>query len=205
MEKQLSYEDIRKMRRWVNSYEIYNFPFMTDVQIAVRVVTQDELLKAINKGREKAEVMFKKPSGEDIEKMAMRELLYNAILVVPNGEERIKFFDSPEMLWDLSLDEVNLLTEHYEAVQEKYAPWILIKTEEDFELMISELKKKSLIGMSLSTYTLQQLLWYLIETMKILPSDNDTISTPVSKSKENEKKNRTNLPKVGISLKPKNM
>jgi hypothetical protein len=71
---------------------------MTDVQIAVRVVTQDELLKAINKGREKAEVMFKKPSGEDIEKMAMRELLYNAILVVPNGEERIKFFDSPEML-----------------------------------------------------------------------------------------------------------
>lgn len=50
-----------------------------------------------------------------------------------------------------------MLRKHYEAIQEKYTPFFNVETPEDFENLVSELKKKPQIGMSLSLFTLIRL------------------------------------------------
>jgi len=205
--EQMSFADVRKMRRGTNAFEKYNFPF-TDIPMAIRVLTQDDILRAANKWREIAEKELTNANENEVIELSMRELLYKAVLKVPEDWEDVNsvdyFFASPSEVWELTVDEKDLLIEHYNEVQEKYAPQQTLNTPEDFDNLISELKKKSQIGMSLSTSTLRKLLEYMVKDMRTLLNDNGTTSMPVNKSNADEKKKRTNLPKVGISLKPKN-
>ena len=211
-EKTMSFDDIRKMRRGTDVVEKYNFPF-TEVPIYIRVLSQDEIIKAINIWREiaKRELEFP-PVSAEIEEYSMRELLYKAILrVTDNENDKIPFFNKSTDVWELTADEWTLLTQYYNEVQEKYAPQTTIKTREDFENLISELKKKSPIGNSLSTYMLRTLVDFLIENLTILRNDNGTTFMLVKKEDERLQKQKLKndevteseikTPKKGITLK----
>ena len=189
----LSFEDIRKMRRGTNTYEVYPFPMVEWAYIGIRVLTQDEILKAVNTGKERAKSALKDPSESEISEYAYREMIFKATVKATSDKESDgeSFFTYAEDVGELSRDELEMLMEHYSEVQSKYAPIQDLKTAEDFEALISELKKKPQNGMSLSTYTLRQLVEYLIVSSKTLPNDSDSISTPVNPSKTIEKENPT--------------
>jgi CO dehydrogenase/acetyl-CoA synthase alpha subunit len=82
-----------------------------------------------------------------------------------------------------------MLIEQYNEVQEKYAPALKIKTSEDFDNLIEEIKKKSLLGMSLNSYTLRELVVYMTQRITKLQKDNGTTSSQSKPEKETSKKN----------------
>ena len=190
MTDSLSFEDVRKMRRGTSSYEIFNFPFMDDVYIGMRILTQDEIIKATNIGREKAKKLFDDLSNGEAEAFATKEMLFMSVVKATSDTECTgePFFSKPEDVGELNMDEINLLQEHYVEVQRKYTPFVDVKTPEDFENLISDLKKKPQIGTSLSSYTLRQLALYLIAHSMKSQKDSDSISSPVMLSKTTEKK-----------------
>ena len=96
----LSFEDIRKMRKGTNSYEVFPFPFMEEVSVGVRVLTQDEVLKAINTGREKAKRELKEATPDEEASYGRKELMYKAVVKVTESTEDKSepFFSSPEAL-----------------------------------------------------------------------------------------------------------
>lgn len=200
--KTMSFEDIRKMRKGTNSYEIMNFPF-TNIPIGVRVLSQDEIMRAINKGREVANLELKNPNNTEELEFSMRELLYKAIIKIPTWDERDSFFSKSSDLWELSVDEWTELVNFYNTVQEKYAPQHSLKEPADFDNLIEEVKKKSPTGMSLSSHMLQQLLQYMIARSEWLLNDNDTISMPAKISEANESKKNIIKPETGIRIEGK--
>ena len=209
MTQWLSFSEVRKMRKGTNSYDVYNFPF-TEVAIGIRVLTQDEVIMSTNTGRDKASKLFENPTNELIMDLSTRELLYKSVITVTSeeqweskSEDFTRFFSSAEDVWELSMDEITTLLEHYNEVQEKYAPISKLETPEDFEKLIWELKKKSRLGMSLSTLTLRKLLQYSISNPLTSQNDNGIGSSPASQTKETMKEK--NLPelnekKLGLTL-----
>jgi len=201
----LSFEDVRKMRRGTNTYDVFTFPFMDDVYIGMRVLTQDEIIRATNIGREKAKKDFKDISNWEDNAYATKEMLFMAVVKATSDTEYTQepFFANAEEVWELNLDEIKMLEEHYTEVQGKYTPFYNIKTPEEFDTLISDLKKKPQIGMSLSTDTLRTLVLYMAASIKRLPNDSDSTSSSANQSKTTEKKEPTKeQEKRGIKILP---
>jgi hypothetical protein len=176
------------MRRGTNTYEVYPFPFVDNAYVWIRVLTQDETVRAVNTGRTKAQKELTDATQEDEMDYASKELLFKSMVKATSDKDSAgePFFSSAEDVWELSRDELNMLLEHYNEVQRKYAPIQDLKTPEEFDKLIADLKKKPQNGMSLSTYTLRQLVWYLIVSSEISQNDNDSTSIPVSPLNETE-------------------
>lgn len=66
MKKELTYEDIRKMRKGTNAFDIFPFPFLPDINIAIRVLTQNEILECLDNGRQDAKARLSDPRDVDI-------------------------------------------------------------------------------------------------------------------------------------------
>lgn len=191
------------MRRGTNTYEIYPFPYMEDVFVGIRVLTHDEIMRASNIGREKANKSLTNANEDEQIKFASREILFNAVVKATNDTECSSeaFFSNAEEVGELTLDEINLLLEHYNEVQQKFIPQQDLNSPEEFDALIEDLKKKPQIGMSLSTYTLRMVLLYSVARLQNLQKDSDSISSSASPSKVDGKETLTKpVEKRGIKL-----
>lgn len=81
--KNYSYEDIRKMRRGVNAFDIFSFPYLDEVKIAIRVLTQGEILRCMDLGREDAMANLKRPREIDSFQYGMIRLLAESVHKIP--------------------------------------------------------------------------------------------------------------------------
>lgn len=190
MKKSLSYEDIRKMRKGTNAFDVFPFPFLTDVKIAIRVLTQNEILECLDDGRQDAKAKLADPRDIDIYQIGMARLIQKAIYCVPEdaGETpTIPFFYSVEEVLELSVEETRLLEEYYNSVQEKYSPMETLKEAKDFINLIEAIKKNKIDGNYLSSLTLRKLVSYLIESSETSQNDNGAGSIPWTYTNEKKK------------------
>ena len=186
--REISFEDIRKIRRWTTNRTVYDFPFMNNTPIGIRLLTQDELLRASIFWQKEAQSLELKDQDSYLAAsyaFNTMELLRKACYV---WETDRQFFKSIDEVWELSRDETTVLFDYYNRVQERYAPAEKLKTEEDFQELIEDIKKKWVGGISLSSYTIERLLHTLIANPKILQSLNGSSSMQWSKLKEKMKK-----------------
>lgn len=176
-----TFEQVMKMRRGTNAYELFKFPYTNDeIAIAIRVLTQTEIKMATNDGRRKADTDLYQPTQLDYNDYGARELLLKAVYTVQeNGESDLTepFFKSSVQVGELTMDEVSILLQHYNEVQEKYSPLDKVETEDEIWELIEDVKKKSLRGTSLSTYTLRVLVEFLVKNSTTLQKDSDSISS----------------------------
>ena len=196
MSTALSFEDIKKMRQGTNTYDVFDFPFMDGkVQIGVRVLTQKEVSDCDLMGRSLAKELTKDLGGssmQDDSEYTLRYMLLKACTIVDIDNKDIQkpFFKSIDEVGQLSVQESLALVDFYRSVQEKYAPMSSLTDTASFDSLIEEVKKKSPLGMSLSTTTLRELVVYLADHTVTLPSDSGITSTLLKPSKESEKQNR---------------
>jgi len=183
--EEMSYAELRKIRRGVNTIEVYDFPFLDSLRIGIRVLTQDEIFKSTLFWKTEAEKAGFKEDVNIVLTFTTRELLRKACFV---GETDKKFFTSIDEVGELSVDETDALFDLYNRTQERYAPAQSLESEKDFLELISEIKKKSVRGMSLSSFTLEKLVHFLAVEWLKLPKDNGTGSTLPKKNKESSKK-----------------
>lgn len=183
----MTYEELEKLRSGKKMYETFQFPFTPEIKIGVRVLSQDELIKCSSEGRRKADSDLYKPTKEDYDDYITREILYLSVVNFETGEK--SFFPSPEKVAKEPID-INLqLLQYYREVQEKFNPVQTVKDEKDFIKLITEVKKNSLLGMSLSTHILRELLHFLIANPETLQKDNgftssvSTVNNKTSKRK----------------------
>lgn len=193
MTKKLSFEEVLQMRRGTNAYDIFLFPFTKDdIPVAIRLLSQQEVKISNSDARRKADNELYKPGPNEYSDYLVREMLYKACYVVndsgKDSDLSQKFFTSPEQVGELTMDEVNILLQHYNEVQEKFSPMVEVKDENDLLELIEEVKKKSHRGMSLSTHTLKLVLHYLISHSTKLPTTNESTSSPSKSIKKNSKK-----------------
>lgn len=156
----ISYEQIRKMRKGNNAFDVCLFPFLPNVKIAIRVLTQYEVMDCIDKGRVFATENLRDPNEQNKYTIGMGFLLLKSVYCVPEDPTEapsIPFFENIREVLELSVDEISLLEESYATVQEKYAPYETLKSAEDFETLIDGIKKKLIDSNSLSSYTLKRL------------------------------------------------
>lgn len=182
---EMSYSELKKIRRWVNTIEVYNFPFLDTLRIWIRVLTQDEIFKSTLFWKSEAERVGFKDDINIVLNFTTRELLRKACFV---WETDTKFFRSIDEVGELSVDETDALFDLYNRTQERYAPSQSLKTEKDFTELISEIKKKSVRGMSLSSYTLEKLVHFMAVEWLKLPNDSGIGSGQLNKDKTNLKK-----------------
>lgn len=207
--KNLSFSDIKRLKRWVNTYEVFTFPYQKeDIKVWIRVLSQDEITQCSLEAKNRAEAYIRnKIWSDDIQKFEqtvigdlwLRELLYRAC-IVPWSDDNEKFFSSVDEVADMSIDEHGLLMEYYESVQEKYAPVKSLENPKDFEELIDDLKKKWLSGMSLNTYTARKLLSYLIVNIETSQNDNGTTYTLSNQSEEKKNQDKWIEPKIQTEL-----
>lgn len=206
--QQYSFEDLKNIMRGRKHFEEFKFPGEDEIRIAVRVLTSQE----IEDTQYKAEVIVKrkypeiKPdeikSSVPFIKELERQILFNAIVKVPlqdsvSGEFVFdKFFGSVDDIGLVEQSSIESLFEYYHLVQEKYSPHMTIKSEEDFENLLEEIKKNSIVGLSLSIPVLQMLLDFLVKNPEILLKDNGSSSQHLKQEKESLKKKPQNLVKV---------
>ena len=191
MKTNLSYEDIKKMRRGVNAFDIYDFPFIEWAKIAIRVLNNNEILECLDLGRDDAHTRLKMPREIDTYQFWMARLLQRAIYVVPEDpaeKPSVLFFKSSDEVLELSVEETKLIEDYYNTVQEKYSPVQKLETPEDFIWLIDDIKKKRTNGNYLSSYTLRKLASYLIETLTPSQNDSGTGSTQWMYSTEKKKR-----------------
>ena len=203
MKTNLSYEDVKKMRRGTNAFEIYDFPFIKDAQIAIRVLTNNEILLCLDLGRDDAHKKLKMPREIDTYQYGMARLLQKAIYVVPEDPAEKPsqlFFKDAEEVLELSVEETKLIEEYYNTVQEKYSPVQKLETPDDFIGLIDDIKKKRINGGYLSSYTLRKLASYLIETLTESPNDSGTGSTPWTYSTEKKRQKRPAKQEVEVQV-----
>lgn len=206
--QQYSFEDLKNIMRGRKHFEEFKFPGEDEIRIAVRVLTSQE----IEDTQYKAEIIVKRKypeiKTEDLKssipfiKELERQILFNAIVKVPlqdsvSGEFVFdKFFNSVDEIGLIEQSRIESLFEYYHLVQEKYSPHMTIKNEGDFENLIEEIKKNSIVGLSLSTPVLQMLLDFLVKNPTILLKDSGLLSQPSKQGKESLKKKPQNLVKV---------
>ena len=188
--KNYSYEDIRKMRRGVNAFDIFSFPYLDEVKIAIRVLTQGEILRCMDLGREDAMANLKRPREIDSFQYGMIRLLAESVHKIPEEGwvPTDKFFESAEDVLELSREEVDMLQEYYEAVQDKYSPIRKVSTEKEFEALVEEIKKNKTLGNSLSSFTLRKLVEYLIQVLSSSQNDNGSGSSQWQNTKSKQGK-----------------
>lgn len=174
-----SYEDVRKMKGGTKTYDVFEFPFIPEIKIAVRVLTQVEILECLDAGRNDAVVNLSRPREIDAYQYGLIRLLLKSVHKVPEDGNKLSepFFAKYEDITELSKDEVEKLVEFYESVQEKYSPVQKVETPEDFQKLVEEVKKNKTFGNSLSSQMLRKLVSYLIESSEISPTDNGSGST----------------------------
>lgn len=183
--KNLTFAELRAIRRGTNTVEVYNFPFLDAGRIGIRVLTQDEIFRSTIFWKQEAEKLDSREDVNVVINFTTRELLRKACFV---WETDTKFFKSTDEVGELSVDETDALFDLYNRTQEKYAPAQSLETEEEFQELISDIKKKSVRGKSLSSYTLEKLVHFLAVGWLKLQNDNGTISGQSKKNKTNSKK-----------------
>lgn len=193
---ELSYSDLKKMMRGRKHFEIIDFPGFPEVKIAVKILGQKELEDCaracdlvINKlKQDHGDVSSNSVYVREME----RQVLFRSIMQVPELDTRtdeynfIRFFPDADCIGEIcTLDTVEMLMQAYNANQEKYSPAQTIKTAEDFENIIEEVKKNSIRGLSLSTHDLMTLVDILVKTPEILQKDSGSLSLPSKDSSQN--------------------
>ena len=136
---ELTFTALRAIRRWTNTVEVYDFPFLDIGRIWIRVLTQDEIFRSSLFWKQEAKNEGAEDDVNVIINFTTRELLRKACFV---GETDNKFFKSTDEVGELSVDETDALFDLYNRTQEKYAPAQSLETEKDFKDLISEIKKK---------------------------------------------------------------
>jgi hypothetical protein len=79
----LTYEDVRKLRKGTNAFDIFDFPFLENAKIAIRVLTQEEILQCLDAGRQDARDKLTSARDIDTYQFGMARLFCKAVLVVP--------------------------------------------------------------------------------------------------------------------------
>lgn len=183
-----TFKDVADMKRGRRAYLTFNFPFQKDVQLAIRLLTDTEVMKCETKGANLAREMLKTPTPQHVENAATYCLLYEACYAVPElGEDILscsKFFESVEQIGDLTLDEKNMLLEHYNLVQERFAKFDDFTSPEQFSELLEEVKKNSPRGMSFSSFTLRKLLLFSVNPDLATSQMDSGLPTSPSNSSE---------------------
>lgn len=159
----MSFEQVRKMRRGVNAFEYFSFPFIDDIKVGFRVLTQAEVIEAESEAKKYCREKY----GDDKNSSAVQvigwHLLQKSCYIMPeSGNPTEPFFMIPEDVGEMTIDELNMMLENYNEVQEKYAPLQALNSKEDFDKLIDDIKKKPQTGMSLSSHSLRKLMLYLV-------------------------------------------
>lgn len=194
----VTFDQLKGMRLGVDQSDEYFFPG-TSQKIQIRVLTKYELNQCDHAGRVRVAAATKtpeSPNGDYTQDMLvdfiMYEVLYRSVLV---GETDVKedkrFFSSSEQVSELTVEEYEKFVEHYQETQERYAPLEKAETEEDFEKLLDEVKKKSLPWKSLSVLTLRKLVAYLVENFETLQKDSGSTSLQYSPSETTLNENST--------------
>lgn len=199
-----SFKDLQKISQGRKHYEVRYFPgkdMSEDHKIAVKVLSQAEIgeaydaadRKIISNETERSKFDMLRSSsayGRELE----RQILFRCIYTVPYFNEDTQrehmepFFPSSDVIGKvLTLDETSVLMEYYNEIQERFSPTYSIKTEEDFTVIVEEIKKKSVRGMSLNMYELTGLVDYLVKNPEILLKDSGSTSSPSNKQEEKSK------------------
>lgn len=185
MEQGYTFAELMKIKRGTTNREIFDFPFNPTIKIWIRVLTQDEILKAWVFWRQEAEKLNCKDDFQVVYAFTNMELLR---LACYEWDTEMRFFKSIDEVWMLSFDESEALFNLYWKTQERFAPINQVKTEEDFMELIEEVKKKWVGGSSLSSYTIERLLHTLIAKLEKLQNDNGSSSMPWKNLREKMKK-----------------
>ena len=205
MDKTLNtFADLEKVLRGRKHYEIIDFPGKdVDMKVAVKVLSQKEIEDCYLF----ADITYRKKLPDDQEfrgtpsysRELERQILFRAIIQVPYINEETQesvmksFFPNSDIIGNLlSIDDIVTLMSYYNDTQEKFSPASSIKSEDDFNTIIDECKKKSIRGLSLSTYELEMLVDYLIANPEKLLKDNGSTSTLSKTSNENMNQEPTN-------------
>lgn len=183
MEQQFTFDDLQAIMRGRKHFEEFDFPGFPEIRIAIRVLSQRDI-QDIARTTDVIVGRVKKENDEDLRNSVLyskeieRQILSKAVVQIPMQDPETgdyvfsKFFNSADEVGKLDQSIINDLFEKYNIVQEKYSPQTRIQTEEDFEKLIEQIKKKSAIGLSLSTYALQMLVDFLVNNPEILLKDN---------------------------------
>lgn len=183
MEQQFTFDDLQAIMRGRKHFEEFDFPGFPEIRIAIRVLSQRDI-QDIARTTDVIVGRVKKENDEDLRNSVLyskeieRQILSKAVVQIPMQDPETgdyvfsKFFNSADEVGKLDQSIINDLFEKYNIVQEKYSPQTRIQTEEDFEKLIEQIKKKSAIGLSLSTYALQMLVDFLVKNPEILLKDN---------------------------------
>lgn len=206
VKKPLTFKDVAEMKRGRRAYSVFNFPFQKDVQLAIRLLTDTEIMECEAKGIRLAKEMLKNPTPQHNENAATYCLLYEACYAVPDMGEDIleapKFFESVQQIGELTTDEKNMLLEHYNFVQEKFAKFDDFQTPEEFEELLEEVKKNSPRGMSLSSFTLRKLLLFSVSPeLQTSPTDNGSTTSDSNSSEESTNEKPSNEPPQSLKAK----
>lgn len=199
MEQQFTFDDLQAIMRGRKHFEEFEFPGFSEIRIAIRVLSQKDI-QDIARTTDVIVGRIKKENDEDLRNSVVyskeieRQILSKAVVQLPMQDPETgeyvfrKFFNSADEVGQLNQSIINDLFEKYNVVQEKYSPQTRIQTEEDFEKLIEQIKKKSAIGLSLSTYALQMLVDFLVKNPEILLKDNGSSLQQSKTESQNLKK-----------------
>lgn len=204
MEQQFTFDDLQAIMRGRKHFEEFEFPGFSEIRIAIRVLSQRDI-QDIARTTDVIVGRIKKENDEDLRNSVVyskeieRQILSKAVVQLPMQDPETgeyvfrRFFNSADEVGQLDQSIINDLFEKYNVVQEKYSPQTRIQTEEDFEKLIEQIKKKSVIGLSLSTYALQMLVDFLVKNPEILLKDNGSSSQQLNSESQSLKKKQAKI------------
>lgn len=204
MEQQFTFDDLQAIMRGRKHFEEFEFPGFSEIRIAIRVLSQRDI-QDIARTTDVIVGRIKKENDEDLRNSVVyskeieRQILSKAVVQLPMQDPETgeyvfrRFFNSADEVGQLDQSIINDLFEKYNVVQEKYSPQTRIQTEEDFENLIEQIKKKSVIGLSLSTYALQMLVDFLVKNPEILLKDNGSSSQQLNSESQSSKKKQAKI------------
>lgn len=202
IKKRLKFTDVREMARWVNTKRKFKFPFQDDVEISIRVVTQEEIMISQEYGRKvwEEELWRKTANWIVMEEYASWKLLE---LAVYTWDWEENFFTSPKEVGQLTVDEKGILLDYYNEVQAEFSKMNYLETPEDFTELVEDIKKKWIYGMSLNSHILRKLVGILISrTTESWQNDNGFTSSQQSNEDESlKKKSSTKQVKIETEVK----
>lgn len=208
--KSFSYSDLKKMRKPIIK-EAVCYPFLPEVKIIVRTLTSGIENDIISKAERAAYESDPNATLALIEAYRGYYIVYESILKyqdnVDEAEER--FFDTIDDIKQLPSEEFGALLSFFNALKFKYNPSDGADSAENFENLIKELKKNSMIGKSLNLTTQRKLLFYLIDPSLKLLKANGYYILPTNSEAAKYRENMQNetietmgeyLPEVGIKV-----
>ena len=202
-----NFKDVNKMRLGRRAYDVYFYPFTNnEVEVAIRVLSEAELMVCEDNGKAMAKELLKEPSPAQITTYVGFHMIYEACYEVPTPGQDIlqtkKFFGSIGDVADLPKLELQELLDLWTQTFEKNSNSDIFLKPEQFPELIEEIKKNSIFGMSLSIQTLKKLLLFSVnDDVRTSLKDSGLFSTPSNsqESRPNEtQSNDTKPSKVAV-------